>query len=149
MILIPKKKKIKLVTLGQHYDLKQIYEEVEQAYFKKKLNLSITWFANANRGSQSSRLLGVYDARLKLIKIHRFLDNLRFPYFFLSYIVYHEMCHHVCPPKRGRWGRRRVHHDKFRDREKQFHAYEEARKFEKENLDMILDRVISKECAKV
>jgi hypothetical protein len=93
------------------------------------------------RRATMSRTLGLYDFRYRLIKVHTILDHPRFPPYFLSYIVYHEMLHHVCPPKRGRRGERLVHHQAFKAREKLFSEYRLARKWEKQNIEEFLTKV--------
>jgi len=128
-----------LYSKGSFYDLDQMYEEVNQEYFDQKLDLKITWFGSAKRAAFRVRRLGLYDQRQQLIKIHRLLDNALFPSFFVSYVIYHEMLHHVCPPVHGKRGRRKVHHAAFYQRERQFRDYALARKWEKENLHRILN----------
>lgn len=127
------------LTEGSHYDLKDFYEKVNIEYFSGRLNLEITWFGNRHRVARSCRTLGLYSRHEKLIKIHQILDDEKFPEFFVSYVVFHEMLHHVCPPKRGRNGRRDIHHKEFKEREKKFLHYDLARKWEKENLSSILN----------
>lgn len=130
--------KIAPAPVGSHYDLNDLYEKVNIEYFAGRLNLNITWFGNRHRIARSCRILGLYDRRDKLIKIHRLLDDEKFPEFFISYVIFHEMLHHVCPPKRGRNGRRDIHHKEFKEREKKFLHYDLARKWEKDNLRTIL-----------
>lgn len=126
------------MTLGTHYDLKSIYDEINARYFENRLNLKITWFGSSMRKARTCRLLGLYDHSNLIVKIHRLLDHPKFPPYFLSYVVYHEMLHHVYPPKRGRRGRRNVHHSTFKEKERLFADYISARQFEKENIGQFL-----------
>lgn len=131
-------RKEKAPTVSTVYDLQSIYQEINIEYFEGKLQLSIDWFGREKTSRKISRkVLGYYDDRKKSIKIHRSLDSSSFPHFFLSYVVYHEMLHSVEPPIVGR-KRRRVHHEGFRHKEKQFHSYSIAKQWEKENLAKIL-----------
>src|SRR5712675_1992639 len=83
----------KIQTQGQHYDLKAIYNILNQNYFKNKLKLEITWFGSAQRTAKRHRKLGLFCYRTNRIKIHRLLDQPHFPSYFISYVVYHEMLH--------------------------------------------------------
>jgi predicted metal-dependent hydrolase len=118
---------------GGHYDLKVIFNELNQAYFDNKLDLRITWFGSARRKAKRHRKLGLYCFRTKVVKIHRLLDQPHFPPYFISYVVYHEMLHSVCPPIKAKKGRYRIHHPHFVKREKEFAQYAEAKLWEKEN----------------
>lgn len=128
-------KKSPYVAVGEHYDLKSIYDRLNSFYFNDGLNLSITWFGCPHRKVKSQRILGLFDFSNRLIKVHRLLDHPRFPPYFISYIVYHEMLHSVLPPLR-RKGRSRIHHEKFKEKEKCFTDYTQARDFEKQNLKL-------------
>jgi predicted metal-dependent hydrolase len=121
------------------HDLQSLYQEINLRYFQGELSLSIDWFGYKNTSRRISRkVLGYYDERGKRVRIHRSLDSVDFPPFFVAYIVYHEMLHSVERPLQGR-GRRKVHHSAFKVREKQFHAYHEAKAWEKDNLHRILN----------
>ncbi len=122
-----------LRTQGQHYDLKAIYEELNTLYFDRKLTLAITWFGSPQRTVKCQRILGLYDFRHELIKIHRLLDHPHFPPYFISYVVYHEMLHSLYPPIRGKRGRNKIHHLEFKEQERCFAEYAIARQWEQEN----------------
>ena len=122
----------KCISQGQHYDLKQIYQLLNAHYFEGKLDLKVTWFGNQNRSVTSKRLLGSYNSRQRLVKVHRLLDNPHFPDYFISYIVYHEMLHHLFPPIKTK-GKRQIHHDLFKAGERKFQHYELAKNWQKEN----------------
>jgi len=70
--------------------------------------------------------LGSFTAELKLIKIHRFLDQEFIPKTYVKFIIYHEMLHYVAPPVVKKWARRKIHHAHFLAREKQFKEYEQV-----------------------
>ncbi|HSX04330.1 MAG TPA: hypothetical protein VLG76_06345 [Rhabdochlamydiaceae bacterium] len=127
----PKIRTIRLKTQGEHYHLDQIYEKINQHYFEGKLDLKISWFGNHKSVAKRRVILGSYNHRKGLIKIHRVLDHSHIPDYFISFIVYHEMLHHVLPPLWGRYRRRRIHHSEFSAREKQFEEYALAKEFRK------------------
>ena len=128
-----KKRAIRVVVDGNHYNLKEIYERVNAHYFDGSVDVQITWFGSQTRKARRRRVLGLYNFHQKLIKIHRLLDQPHFPPYFISYVVYHEMLHHLFPPKEVRRGRRKVHHSDFKLHEKKFAEYSLAKEWEKEN----------------
>jgi hypothetical protein len=124
-------------TEASHYNLQQIYAAVNMEYFENKLDLQIRWFGSRHFVPRTRIRLGSYNQRTQVVKIHRFLDKPSVPLYFISYIVYHEMLHHVLPPIRGRRGRRQVHHRAYSAREKEFHQYGEAKEFSKNLLEKL------------
>jgi hypothetical protein len=67
------------------------------------------------------------------------LDAAFVPRYFVEYIVYHEMLHHVLPPRLQN-GRRELHGPAFVARERQFENYQAALSWERENLGKLLRR---------
>ncbi|MGC1878175.1 MAG: hypothetical protein WA347_01345 [Rhabdochlamydiaceae bacterium] len=129
----PRKPKARSQMQGEHYDLKTIYDLLNHRYFENKLKLEITWFGSAQREARRHRKLGLFCFKTKRIKIHRLLDHPLFPPYFISYVVYHEMLHSVCPPVKVKKGRYRIHHSDFKMREKEFADYSVAKRWEEEN----------------
>lgn len=124
------------------YDLNEIYTYLNRKYFKEKLELTVKWFGNPERKARHCRTLGAYYHEDKLIKIHKVLNHPDIPVYFVLYVVYHEMLHHVCPPKRDKKNKRRsTHHKTFRECEKNFDAYVIAKKWEKENKERVLTKI--------
>ena len=125
----------KLKTKGRFYNLKEIFQDLNNHYFEGKLDLFITWFATPSYRKRSSLTFGSYEKCLKLIRINQILDSNLCPSYFLSYIVFHEMLHHVCPMYIDSRGRRRMHTADFRKKEKIFSFYKEAVIWEKKFLN--------------
>lgn len=126
-------RQVKLQPLGGCYDLNTIFREINASYFANQLDLRITWFGSARRKARRHRKLGLFCFRTKVVKIHRLLDQPHFPPYFISYVVYHEMLHSVCPPVKAKRGRYRIHHPDFLKREKEFTEYAAAKQWEQEN----------------
>src|SRR5205823_2555535 len=95
--------------------------------------------------------LGSYTANERLIRVHPALDRAWVPRYFVAYIVYHEMLHHVIPARsrdaQGRRvgaaggaaaGRRDLHPLEFREREKAFRHYERALRWEGQHIARLL-----------
>jgi predicted metal-dependent hydrolase len=131
---------IALYTTGVHHDLAEIYAAVNRQYFADRVEAHITWGRDPAKRKQRSRRsikLGSYTSRDRLIRVHPALDASFVPRFFIEYIVYHEMLHHVLPPKLQS-GRRELHGPTFKAREREFHHYDAALRWEREHLDRLL-----------
>jgi hypothetical protein len=118
---------------GEHYNLRDIFDKLNAEYFSNQLQAEITWFGSARRKARRHRKLGLYDFRYKRIKIHRLLDQSHFPHYFISYVVYHEMLHSVCPPIKAKKGRYQIHHNAFKEKEQAFADYAIAKQWERAN----------------
>lgn len=123
----------KLYSQGNVYNLKKIYEELNKEYFQNKLNLAITWFGKHHQRNKSRVTFGLYYDPLKLIKINRLLDSPAFPDYFIGYVVYHEMLHHVCPPYIDKNGMNRVHSKEFKLQEEKYLYYDLAQNWLREH----------------
>ncbi len=121
----------KLRTKGIYFDLEEIYDLVNKKYFQDKLRLSITWFKKPKYKTFSSFTLGSYSRSLKLVRINDMLDHAITPLYFIEYIVYHEMLHHICPGYTDEKGREHIHTSLFRRKEKEFLHYARAKEWEK------------------
>lgn len=118
---------------GEVYHLDRIYQELNRHYFAGTLPLRITWFGNSNRKNSSKVTFGLYYEPLKLIKVHRLLDDPTIPEYIIKFVVYHEMLHYVCPAYRDDRGFQRIHSKEFKVKEKEFYQYHLAQKWMKEN----------------
>lgn len=125
---------------GTHHDLAHIYADVNRRYFDGAVAAQIGWSRRSPRAGGRRRRsikLGSYRARDALIRVHPVLDAAWVPRYFVEYIVYHEMLHHVVPmPDRG--GRRTLHGAEFKARERRFEHYQRALAWEQEHLDRLL-----------
>lgn len=109
---------------GDCFDLDLLFDKINTSYFDGKLaKPRLGWSRNV-----SSSLLGHYDPPHHSIVLNRVLDTPRTPPVVVEFILYHEMLH-VLHPIELRSGRRHIHTRAFRDAEKLFPGYEEAKKF--------------------
>ncbi len=132
------------ISAGAAHDLIPVLERIRQRYFGGLGDVAICWSpareGARGRGRRSrirSRALATYSFEDRTIRVSRVLDSPRVPEFVLEWIVYHEMLHHVLPLETSR-GRRRFHTRRFRALERAYERYEEARAWEKANLDWLL-----------
>jgi predicted metal-dependent hydrolase len=140
----PERRTPTLPAAGKHHDLQEIYQAVNQRYFDGTVSVHVTWArsqAAHERATRRSIKLGSYTSRDQLIRVHPALDAAFVPRYFVEYIVYHEMLHHVLPPSRGTGkGRRELHGPAFVARERQFDGYQAALDWERKNLGKLLKR---------
>jgi hypothetical protein len=129
---------VKLQTQGRVYNLQTICDEINHQYFNGKLTLPITWYGRGVRVARPRKITyGLYEDALKLIKIHKILDDPFFPPYFVSFVVYHEMLHAVIPGERDDRGNFCVHTRLFKLKEKEFVDYKRAREWEKQHIKQI------------
>jgi len=131
----------KLEMQGRIYNLTEMMKEINYRYFENKLDLNITWFGNPRKRNRSRITFGLYNDALRLVKINRLLDNPKFPDYIVSYVIYHEMLHHVCPAYIDEKGRNRIHTKEFHRRETQFHNFGLAQKWIKENINNFFAKI--------
>lgn len=128
-----------LVTQGKAHDLYTVYHAVNDKYFGGAMDALITWGRHTSPKDLSRRSikLGSYSATERLIRVHPVLDKAWVPRYFISYIVYHEMLHHVIPSSHG-GGRRMLHPPIFQARERLFRDFERALTWERVHIGRLL-----------
>jgi hypothetical protein len=129
-----------LATHGQTHDLLTIFRSVNDSYFGAAVDALITWGRQTSRRNGLSRRtikLGSYSAIERLIRVHPVLDRPWVPRYFLSYIVYHEMLHHVVPSSHGN-GRRMLHPPLFKVQERMFRDFDRALAWERAHIGRLL-----------
>lgn len=136
---VKRRRRVALDTHGDHHDLSGIFDEVVSAHFPSGVDdARITWgkMPPRRRGRRSIRL-GTYTHDLKLVRIHPALDQAFVPRFFVAFVVFHELLHHVVPARRTAT-RIDYHPPEFRSRERAHPDYERAVRWEAENIDALL-----------
>lgn len=134
-------RRVMLSAIGEHHDLGAIYDELNALYFDNEIEAHIGWGRMGQppgrRRRRRSIKLGSYLSTGALIRVHPVLDAAWVPRFFVEYIVYHEMLHHVVEmPVLD--GRRCMHGPEFKARERRFERYADAIAWEREHLDRLL-----------
>lgn len=137
---VKRRRRILLRTRGRHHDLAVIFDEVVAAFFPNGVgDARITWGKQPprRRGRRSIRL-GTYTHDQELVRIHPALDREAVPRFFVEFVVFHELLHHVVPARRV--GTRVDYHPPaFRERERAHPDYARALRWEADNLDVLLN----------
>jgi hypothetical protein len=110
--------------VGRHYDLDQIFDELNLRFFHGLMaRPQMTW-----SGNRALRRLGHYDPAHNTIVVSRVFDGPRVPRYAIDYLVYHEMLH-LRHPVKLRGNRRLVHPATFREEENLFPHLAEAQAF--------------------
>jgi hypothetical protein len=107
---------------GAHYDLDQLFDELNFQYFfglMAKPNLG--WSLRRSRTT-----LGHYDPSHNTIVLSRILDDAKVPRLAVEYVMFHEMLH-VRYPVDHSGSRRCVHTPEFKDAEREYPRYREAK----------------------
>ncbi len=119
---LPKRKKIipkHYFPQGEYYNLKDMFERLNNTYFSNKLNVKyIGWSKN-----KSYTRLGYYDRERELLVVSKIFDSKKVPINVVEYLVYHEMLHIFIPTTTVN-GRRKIHPPNFKQLEKKFPDYE-------------------------
>src|SRR5580700_10276897 len=134
-----RKRNAPLITKGKHHDLLELFTTMNERYFGGGIHALITWGKRPITASRHRRTikLGSYSAVDRLIRVHPALDRPWVPRYFVAYIVYHEMLHHVIPGSRG-LGRVNLHPPEFKERERQFRHFERAMEWETRHVGRLL-----------
>ncbi len=134
-----RKRNAPLVSKGKRHDLLELYGKLNDRYFGGTMNVLITWGKRPTTRSKERRTikLGSYSAIDRLVRVHPALDRKWVPRYFVEYIVYHEMLHHVIPGSRG-LGRVNMHPPEFKEREREFRYYQRALEWERRHLGRLL-----------
>jgi hypothetical protein len=128
-----------LVTRGKRHDLLTVFNDLNERYFSGAVNAIITWGKRPTSKAAQRRTikLGSYSGVDRLIRVHPALDRKWVPRYFVAYIVYHEMLHHMIPGSRG-LGRANLHPPEFKEREREFRHFERALAWERRHVGRLL-----------
>ena len=105
---------------GNYFDLQVMFDELNIKYFDNTLSVKyLGWSKN-----KSYTRLGYYDRERELLVISKIFDSKKVPTKIIEYLLYHEMLH-ILIPTTTKNGRRRIHPQEFREREREFPDYPE------------------------
>lgn len=108
---------------GRHHDLEEIFHNLNRRFFYSKLSPPLLGWSL----KRSRTILGHYDSAHGSITVSRWLDSPSVPRYLVEYLVFHEMLHIRYPVGRNEH-RRVVHSREFREAEKKFPKYKQARR---------------------
>lgn len=123
-------RKITVRTAGRHFDLAVLFDKINLSYFDGRIKYMITWGTRQKKYASRKRTLGSCDRRAGIIKINPLLDDRSIPAYYIEYVIYHEMLHADLETVLKN-GRRVVHSQEFKRRERLFEHYEKVVAWEK------------------
>lgn len=107
---------------GNVYDLEQIFDELNFSFFFGLMaRPALGWSLRRSRIT-----LGHYDPALNAIVLSKLLDSEKVPRLAVEYVMFHEMLH-LRYPVDHRGARRCVHTPEFKEAERKFPRYSEAK----------------------
>jgi hypothetical protein len=107
---------------GGVYDLEAMFEDLNLRYFHGLMARPLLgWSRNVSR-----TMLGHYDPSHNAIILSKLLDSTAAPRLAVEYVLFHEMLH-LRYPVDHRGARRCVHTPEFKQAEKQFEGWKEAK----------------------
>jgi hypothetical protein len=137
--MLPMQRHLNLRHEGRYFDLRQIFDRVNQRHFRGRLRgYRVVWGRRRRERPKEYFIFGSIQEEDRVIRIHPLLDQPFVPRWFLEYVLYHEMLHSVVPEETDAAGRRRIHTEEFYRREKAFPRYRRARRWEEQNLARFL-----------
>lgn len=111
-------------TQGQHYDLAAVFDRVNAAYFAGALSQPrLTW-----NKTLTHRTFGHYRFNTDTVMLSLSLDDAAVPPYVVEFVMYHELLHKSLGVKLVN-GRRYAHTTEFRDAERRFAQYDQAKAF--------------------
>lgn len=120
---------------GEHYNLREIFDKLNAKYFRNRIkDYRIMWGRRRAELPTNEVVFGCIQEEDRVIRVNPLLDQGFVPRWFIEYVVYHEMCHIVVADRYDSSGRRIIHHEGFYDRERRFHWFKRAKKWESDNL---------------
>ncbi len=107
---------------GATWDLSEVFDRLNRQFFDGLLaSPQLGWSRAASRS-----MLGHFDPSHNAIVVSRIFDRPGTPLLALEYVMYHEMLH-LRYPADHRGARRRVHTKEFKEAERKFPHFKEAR----------------------
>jgi hypothetical protein len=111
-------------TQGQYYDLAAVFDRVNAAYFDGVLSAPrLTW-----NKTLTHRKFGHYQFNTDTVMLSLSLDDAAVPPYVVEFVMYHELLHKHLGVKLIN-GRRYAHTTEFRNAERCFAQYEQAKAF--------------------
>lgn len=131
-------KPVTLSPRGEVHDLAGMFAALNAELFEGRIRAGITWSRAARNQKRTSIRMGSYCDETQVIRIHPALDQEFVPDYFVQSVIFHEMLHEHHGVVEGDDGRRCVHTPQFVAHERTFPRFEDARRWEKTNLDRLL-----------
>ena len=138
-VSLPMQRHLSLGHSGRYFDLRLIFQKVNSKHFGNRLRgYKIVWGRQRRLRPIRYFVYGTIQEEDRIIRIHPLLDAAFVPEWFLEYVIFHEMLHAVVPDEKHASGRRKVHTEAFKTKEKRYRNYWRAQRWESKNLARFL-----------
>ena len=95
---LPMQGQLNLRDEGTHFNLRQIFDDLNQRYFRGRLRgYKVMWGRRRKHRPREYFIFGTIQEEDRVIRINPALDQAFVPPWFLRYVLYHEMLHSVVP----------------------------------------------------
>ena len=95
---LPMQQQLNLRHEGTHFDLREIFNDLNQRHFRKRLRgYKVVWGRRRKHRPREQFVFGTIQEEDRVIRINPALDQPFVPLWFLRYVLYHEMLHSVVP----------------------------------------------------
>ena len=95
---LPMQQRLNLRHEGTHFDLRAIFNDLNQRHFRKRLRgYKVVWGRRRKHRPREQFVFGTIHEEDRMIRINPALDQPFVPLWFLRYVLYHEMLHSVVP----------------------------------------------------
>ena len=125
-----------LKARGQCFDLSAIYERLNTTHFQGRIQAEIGWARRPGPKQRKTIRLGIYDDRLRELRIHPALDQPHVPAFVVDAVVFHAMLHQLFPDEPGSCPS--SHSPEFLERERAFPLLDSALRWQHDHLRSLL-----------
>ena len=124
-------------TKGKVYNLIELFDTINQRYFKGTIQSFIRWGAYASKTSYQTYFNDQHGNRHNLITIAGAYNHPKVPGFAITGVIFHEMLH-IVYPRYKKNGRNVIHGPEFRKAERMYPFRDKWYKWERENIYKII-----------
>src|SRR5205823_13340069 len=95
---LPMQRQLNLCHEGTHFDLRAIFDDLNQRYFRRRLRrYKVIWGRRRKHRPREHFIFGTIQEEDRVIRINPALDQPFLPLSFLRYVRYHETLHPPAP----------------------------------------------------
>ena len=124
-------------TKGTTFDLKELFDTINQHYFKGKIQSFIRWGSYASKTSYQSYFNDQRGNRQNLITIAGAYNHPEVPEFAITGVIFHEMLH-IVYPRYKKNDRNIIHGPEFKRAERRYPFRDKWYNWERENMYRII-----------
>lgn len=128
------------MTKGARYDLKEIFDHINEQFFDNKIISYVRWGNSASKTSYQSRCINKNSEPFNLITIAGVYNHPKVPEYAIKGVMFHEMLHIAIPPYKKN-GRNIMHGIEFKRAERKFPYLKQWHDWESNELHRLLKSI--------